>query len=189
MTNQDIFLVSFFYGILENRIFNLSLHTLIKKWGEKMNLFKTCLLISILVFLAACTPDSDSNEAKASLFKSVNPKPVYLSGKDKAPLEKIKTEVSNFEEIFDVSVIQKGDQILVAYKVKHMNRFRMESIEQKITKKLNRDFPKHQFLVSSDMKIFLEAIELTVHVQKENYSKKKAEKWFGNIVRLQKEQT
>ncbi|MDF2535717.1 MAG: sporulation protein [Bacillales bacterium] len=147
------------------------------------------IIVLVTLILASCTPDSDSHEAKASLFKSVNPKPVYLSGKDKAPLDKIKTDVSNLEEIFDVSVIQKGNQILVAYKVNHLNRFRMESIEQKITKKLSRDFPKYQFLVSSDMKIFLEAIELTVHVQKENYSKKKAEKWFGNIVQLQKEQT
>ncbi|MDF2557446.1 MAG: sporulation protein [Bacillales bacterium] len=154
-----------------------------------MRLGKFILCLFILTTLTSCKPDSDSEEAKASLFKSVNPKPVYISGKNKAPLEKIKSKVRGIHEIHDVSVIQNGKQILVAYKVKHFDRFRMESIEKKLVTILNDEFPKYEFLVSSDMKIFLEAIELTVHVQKENYPKKKAEKWFGNIVRLEKEQT
>ena len=154
-----------------------------------MRLGKFFLYLFILTTLTSCKPDSDSEEAKASLFKSVDPKPLYISGKNKAPLEKIKSKVRNFDEIHDVSVIQNDNQILVAYKVKHFNRFHMESIEKKLSNMLNNEFPKYEFLVSSDMKIFLEAIELTVHVQKENYPKKKAEKWFGNIVRLEKEQT
>ncbi len=148
-----------------------------------MQIWKMIAVLIAMLLLSACSPDSDSREARMSLFKAVDPKPVYIAG-DKAPLSRIKQEVQSFDELFDVAVIQNGKEILVAYKVKHMQRIHMEAIEKKITKMLKRDYPGNDFIVSSDMKIFLEAIELGVHVHKENYPKNKAKKWFGNIVEL-----
>ncbi len=148
-----------------------------------MQVWKVIAVVIAMFLLTSCSPDSDSREARLSLFKAVDPKPVYITG-DKAPLLKIKHEVQSFDELFDVAVIQNGKEILVAYKVKHMQRIHMDSIEKRLTKMLNQDYPGNDFIVSSDMKIFLEAIELGVHVHKEDYPKNKAKKWFENIVEL-----
>ncbi len=153
-----------------------------------MPVVKVIVSVIILFLLTSCSPDSDSKNAKASLFKAVNPEPVFIGG-EKAPLTDIKKEVESFEELFDVAIIQNEQQILVAYKVKHMQRFRMKDIERDLKKDLQGKFPGNEFLVSSDMKIFLEAVELETHVHHQDYPKSKAKKWFRNIVDLEKETT
>lgn len=137
--------------------------------------------------VSGCSGDSSSKEARMSLVQSVDQDPVYLGDSSKAPLEEIKKKVASHKEIYDVAVIQKDKDILVAYKVKHMQRFRMKSIESKLDKELKKNFKSYNFTVSSDMKIFLETVELIVNVKDKDYSKKKAEKWFDKIMKLKKE--
>ena len=88
-----------------------------------------------------------------------------------------------------MTVVQKDKDILVAYKVKHMQRFRMKSIESKLKKDLQKNYKGYNFTVSSDMKIFLETVELIVNVKDKDYPLKKAGKWFGKIMDLQKDMT
>lgn len=139
--------------------------------------------------ISGCSGDSSSKEARMSLIKSVDLDPVYLGESSKAPLEEIKKKVASQKEIYDVAVVQKDKDILVAYKVKHMQRFRMKSIESKLDKELKKNFKSYNFTVSSDIKIFLETVELIVNVEDKGYSKKKAEKWFDKIMELQKDMT
>jgi len=145
------------------------------------------LLFSIL--LGGCAGDSSSKEAIRSLISSVDMDPAYLGGDKEAPLEKIKKMVADHDEIYDVAVVQKGKQILVAYKVKHMKRFKMASIDKDLTSDLNKKFKGYEIVISSDIKIFLEVVELIVQVQDKGYSKEKAKKWFGKIMDLEKEMT
>ena len=147
----------------------------------------TMLLFSI--FLGGCAGDSSSKEAIRSLISSVDMDPVYLGGDKEAPLEKIKKTVADHDEIYDVAVVQNGKDILVAYKVKHLKRFKMASIDKDLTSDLNKRFKGYDIVISSDMKIFLEVVELIVQVQDKGYSKKKAKKWFGKIENLEKEMT
>lgn len=159
---------------------------------EYMVKFKRLTMAAALVFVmvvGGCSGDSDSAEANKSLVSSVNQEPVYLGGYKQAPIEKIDKTVEANNEIYDVAVVQKGKEILVVYKVKHLKRFRMKQIEKRIKDKLQSEYKDYSFIVSSDMKIFLEAVELIVHVRDENYPKKKAQKWFSDIVELQKEMT
>ena len=149
------------------------------------------ILIVAMMFsvMSACSGDSSSKEARMSLIQSVNQDPVYLGGNKEAPLGQIKKKVASQNEIYDVTVVQKDKDILVAYKVKHMQRFRMKSIESKLKDDLQENYKGYNFTVSSDMKIFLETVELTVNVKDKGYSKKKARKWFDKIMELQKETT
>ncbi len=137
--------------------------------------------------VSGCSGDSSSKEARMSLIQSVDQDPVYLGDHSKAPLEEIKKKVASHKEIYDVAVVQKDKDILVAYKVKHMQRFRMKSIESKLDKELKKNFKSFNFTVSSDMKIFLETVELIVNVKDKGYPKKKAGKWFDKIMKLQKD--
>jgi hypothetical protein len=73
--------------------------------------------------------------------------------------------------------------------VKHMKRFRMASIDKDLTSDLNKKFKGYDIVISSDMKIFLEVVELIVQVQDKGYSKEKAKDWFGKIKSLEKEMT
>lgn len=145
------------------------------------------IIAMFFTIVSGCSGDSSSKEAKMSLIQSVDQDPVYLGDHSKAPLEKIKEKVASHKEIYDVAVVQKNKDILVAYKVKHMQRFRMKSIESKLDKELKKNFKSFDFTVSSDMKIFLETVELIVNVKDKGYSKKKAGKWFDKIMKLQKD--
>ena len=149
--------------------------------------------ISMLIFsvlLGGCGGDSSSKEAIRSLVSTVDMDPVYLGGdKEEAPLEKIKKTVADHDEIYDVAVVQNGKEILVAYKVKHMKRFKMASIDKDLTSDLNKKFKGYDISISSDMKIFLEVVELIVQVKDKGYSKDKAKDWFGKIKSLEREMT
>ena len=156
---------------------------------EAMHKRIASFLIIALFFsmISGCSGDSSSKEARMSLIQSVDLDPVYLGDSSKAPLDQIKKKVASQKEIYDVAVVQKDKDILVAYKVKHMQRFRMKSIESKLNDELQKNYKDYNFTVSSDMKIFLETVELIVNVKDKGYSKKKAGKWFDKIMELQKE--
>lgn len=148
-----------------------------------------CILFCLL-YLTACQLDSRSSLAKKSLFTSVDVEPLVIANNtnnDEARLTEVKQTVTNFSEIYDVAVIGHEKKVLVVYKVKQRNRFQMQKIETKVSKELQHNFPGFNFVVSSDLKIFLEAVELIVQARKNNYPPTKAKKWFASILKLQKD--
>lgn len=160
----------------------------------KQILLLAMVLIATTATLSACSPDSDSEEALASLFVPVDLEPVTLNEEgydrfDEQLVTFIQEELERDDKIHDAMVIQNGDDILVAYKVRQLSRFNMEKIESDVNKMLEKNFPSYNFIVTSDFKIFLEAVELAVHVDQEDYPKDKAKVWFDKIVELEKEQT
>ena len=61
----------------------------------------------------------------------------------------------------------------------------MKKIEKQLTKELQKQFKDLSFTVSSDFKIFLEAVRLNEKVEKENLSKEKKElKYFQYIQKI-----
>lgn len=151
-------------------------------------------IFACIVTVSACTPDSDSKEAFVSMFVPVDVNPVTLNEEgydkfDEKLVNFIGKELEQDESVYDAMVVQNENEILVAYKVHQLKRFNMEKIEADLNNRLEKDFPDYDFYVTSDSKIFLEAVELAVHVDKENYPKDKAKHWFDKIVKLEKEQT
>ncbi|MDZ5470376.1 sporulation protein [Bacillus sp. 31A1R] len=149
------------------------------------------LTIFYLVSLSACNNDGPKTSGLA-LLQTTHPSPTILSeNKDKEMdvAKDVEREISKFKELYDVAVIKKDKEMLVAYKVKHLQRFRMKQIEKKMTKLLEEKYPKYTFIVSSDYKIFLEAVELHESMKNPNYSKKKAKERFDRIVKLRNELT
>lgn len=126
------------------------------------------------------------------MIQSVNPQPGAtndLDDKNVKLAEKVKKDIQSLDAIYDVAVIAGKEDTLVAYKVKHMKRFGMKKIEKEINKKLEKNYPGENFIVSSDFKIFIEAVELQEKMKDPAYPEKKAEKQLQKIISLKKEMT
>jgi len=120
-----------------------------------------------------------------SLMKATNPAPLTTDQQgSQNHVQEIKQEVSSLPQIYDVAVVKGKEDTLVAYKVKHMQRFRMKQIEKDVQKRLEKKFPKEKFTISSDYKIFLEAVRLNEHIKNPKYSERKAESRLKEIVKM-----
>ncbi|MEH6943486.1 sporulation protein [Bacillus sp. JJ722] len=153
------------------------------------------LLIAIAIcgvfIIMGCEGANKKGEAKMALFKTTNPHPavLYETPEEFKFAEELHKYVLSFPDIYDAAIITGKKRVLVAYKVKHMKRFKMKKIEKDLNKKLEEKYKDHNFTVSSDYKIFLEAVELNESLKDENYPRDKARKEFGKIIKLKKEMT
>lgn len=157
-----------------------------KKW--------TVMILSsflCLIMLSSCS----SNETKGdndymTLLKATHPSPTNIvSGRNQVSAEDIRKEVESLDYIYDAAVIKGKNEDLVVYKVKHLQRFRMNKIEKEVTEMLEKKYPNENFVVSSDYKIFLEAARLGRKMEDPNFSKEDAQKRLEEIIKLKKELT
>jgi hypothetical protein len=162
-----------------------------------MNMKKAVSILAIFMLIGAgiagCTSfGKTSPDSRASLIQSVNPDPGAtndLEEKDINLAKKVKKDIAELDEIYDVAVIVGEKEVLVAYKVKHLKRFGMKRIEKEINKKLEKNYPDEDFIVSSDYKIFIEAVELRERMKDPSFPDKKAEEQLQRIISLKKELT
>ncbi|MBN8192424.1 sporulation protein [Bacillus sp. NTK074B] len=153
---------------------------------------KNSFIIALaLCVLIGCANKEDGSDSKIALMKKTNPPPIELVDNPETDSygHAIKREISKMEELYDVAVIQGKDETLVVYKVKHLHRFKMKKIEKKMDRYLEDKYPKEDFILSSDYKIFLETIRLKEKLKNSSITQKDAEKRFQEIVKLQKEKT
>lgn len=143
------------------------------------------MLIVCICFLVSCSQDQNVKDSQLALMKTTNPNPTVTKqniGQDN--VKKIENEVSSIDEIYDVAVVKGKEATLVVYKVKHMQRFKMKKIEADLNKTLEENYPKENFTVSSDYKIFLEAVRLVERKNSGKLSDKQAEKRLNEIVKM-----
>jgi hypothetical protein len=148
------------------------------------------LLIIMMITISGCNQSEEDQESRVSLIKTTNPKPIKIPNKQNENIAaQVKQDVKKYDEIFDVAVVQGKKDTLVVYKVKHFQRFRMKQIESNVTKELEIKYPNEKFTVSSDYKIFMEALKIKEHMKDPKYSTTKAEKDLEKIIKLKNEQT
>lgn len=153
-----------------------------------MNGMKRLILLACILMLASCS--QNQKDSQLALIKTTNPSPITTDrNKRTDEVEKIKKDVSSFPEIYDVAVVKGKKDTLVAYKVKHMHRFKMENIEKELNQKLEKRYPKENFTVSSDYKIFLEAVRLNERMKARKLSHIQAEKRLQQIIKMTKDMT
>jgi hypothetical protein len=153
-------------------------------------MIKRLIIFACLFGLTACNQDQKAKDSQLALMKTTNPNPI-VTDKTKIPdhVEEIERDVSSFPEIYDVAVVKGKKDTLVAYKVKHSQRFRMKKIEKELNKRLEEKYPKENFTVSSDYKIFLEAVRLNERMKSDKFSSKRAEKQLKKIIKMTKSMT
>jgi hypothetical protein len=156
----------------------------------KISKIAQLMLLILMTTLSGCNQSEAEQESRLSLVKTTNPNPLKLSSKqDENIAAQVKQDVKKFDEIFDVAVVQGKKDTLVVYKVKQLQRFHMKQIEKNVTKELEKKYPNERFTVSSDYKIFMEALKLKERVNNSNYSTSRAEKDLEKIIKLKNEQT
>ncbi|KAA9027583.1 sporulation protein [Niallia endozanthoxylica] len=149
------------------------------------------IILCLEVMAAGCTPRNQTNQDYLVLMKTTNPAPKAIASdsKGKDLIKEIEKDIEAHKDLYDVAVIKGKEHILVVYKVKHMQRFHMKKIEKEVNEKLEKKHPGENFIVSSDYKIFLEAVRLEEKMKDPNYPEKEAEKELERIVKLKKELT
>jgi hypothetical protein len=149
------------------------------------------ILCACLLLLTACNNDQKAKDSQLALMKTTDPAPLMTdTNKSGDKVEDIKKDVSSYPDVYDVAVVKGKKDTLVVYKVKHMQRFQMKRIEKDINKMLEKKYPKENFTVSSDYKIFLEAVRLNEKMKADkHYPQQKAEKRLKQIVTMTKEMT
>jgi LAS superfamily LD-carboxypeptidase LdcB len=148
------------------------------------------LILCFLVFFAVngCSVTGKNSDTKLAILKTTNPSPVVTKKTQNLDMvERIKHDVSSLPELYDVAVVKGKKDILVAYKVKHLKRFKMKKIEKNINKMLEEKYPKENFTISSDYKIFLEAVRLKEKMKSKGFSDKKAERRLKQIIKMKNE--
>lgn len=148
-------------------------------------------LFMVFIIMGGCSKH-ESKDAQMSLVKTIHPTPLKISNtadREEDMLNAIEHDVESMQELYDAAVLKGEKEILVAYKVKHLQRFHMKKIEKKLNKILEEKYPDENFIVSSDFKIFLEAVELHDLLLKYEVSEEEAQEKFDKIIKLKKEMT
>ena len=153
-------------------------------------LAQVILVLSILSLFSGCQ-QKESDDGDLALLKTTDPPPISTveDNEKEKKAKSIKDDVLALKEIYDVTVIIGQQDILVAYKVKHLHRFQMKSIEKKVNKILENKYQKENFFVSSDYKIFLEAVRLKDQIENNHISEREAEEQLQKIIKLKNEKT
>jgi hypothetical protein len=146
------------------------------------------VLFACLLLLSSCNQNQQVKDSQLALMKTTNPSPIVtVKNNGENRVKEIEKDVSSFPELYDVSVVKGKKEILVVYKVKHLQRFRMKKIEKNLNKMLEEKYPKENFTISSDYKIFLETVRLDEKMKTSKFSDQRAEKRFKEIVKMTKE--
>lgn len=133
----------------------------------------TLLFISLLL-LNGCS-NNDNPEVK-----------IFQQNGEEA---KIEQEIKTLDAVTNTIVYKQNDKLLVAFKVKQFEKFFLKKHEQEIKEMLRRKYPKYKTIVSSDLKIYLEAEKLKEKRSKNKTDKNEMKKQFNEIINLSKEQT
>jgi tetraacyldisaccharide-1-P 4'-kinase len=103
---------------------------------------------------------------------------------DQLPAEQAVAYVRSRDDIKDAVAVNTSKKLLVAYQIKHMDRFYRKQIEKEIHDQLKRLFPDHQITSSSDLKIFWKTRELVDDLENNNWDEAKTNKQIEKIKRL-----
>ncbi|MGG3774363.1 sporulation protein [Heyndrickxia faecalis] len=152
---------------------------------------KIMYVLASVCLLSGCGFNGpEHKDSKMALVKKTQPSPVRLTNTgNKTVSGQLKKDVLGFDSIYDVAIIEGPKETLVAYKVRHLHRFKMKKIEKQLNAFLKKRYPGRKFITSSDYKIFLETVRLKEDMDKHKISAGKAKKRFKDIIKLKQELT
>jgi hypothetical protein len=126
--------------------------------------------------------DEDNNDFGISQVQTS--KPIGQSVANRA-----KEKIIVKEEISDVKAVNTDKELFVAIKVENFDRFRLKKIENSVKSDLEKMYPNHEIIVSTDKKMLWELEQLEQKLQKGNTDKKSLKKDLNKIKNLMKEKT
>jgi len=157
--------------------------------NRKVNVMRQLLVMILFFFIISCA--HEPKEQKQSL-QNENITNVSHDGSanrsDQRHAKKAVDMLKARRDVKDAVAVEANGRLLVAYQVKHMQRFRMKAIEKNIERTLNDAFDK-QVIASHDLKIFWKTKALKEKMETKRMSEKEIEKEMTVIQKLSEEQT
>jgi hypothetical protein len=151
---------------------------------------KRMIFVLLIFLLVGCAKENEVQKQslqKLNLTQTSAKKTADRA--DQAEAEKAVQIVKQRREVNDVRAVSSEKKMIIAYKVKHLERFRMKKIEKAIRKELEKKFPNHEIVVSSDLKLFWKTEELKQKLEKKRFDQKKLDKEIDVLKKLSEEQT
>jgi Sporulation lipoprotein YhcN/YlaJ (Spore_YhcN_YlaJ) len=145
------------------------------------------LLLTIIGLGSGCNENQNQlgdNNKDLSISQVHTSKPINQS-----VANQVKEKIITKEEISDVKAVNTDKELLVAIKVNQFDRFRLKKIEKKVKSDLEKAYPDHKILVSTDSKMYLELDQIEQKLQKDKTNMKNLKKDLNTIKSLMKEQT
>ncbi|MGM7680903.1 YhcN/YlaJ family sporulation lipoprotein [Cytobacillus sp. Hm23] len=149
-------------------------------------------LMIITIIASSCTmTEKESNEDNqmitklSSTSKERPPEQIVI---DQTISQRVMKEIVKQDRITQAIAVNIDEEVVVAFKVKHVHRWFLADIEDKAKKALKKEFPDYKITVSRDLKIFIELTRLKKKINEDKLDKKKAEKELNDITLLSKEE-
>ncbi|OAS89523.1 MULTISPECIES: YhcN/YlaJ family sporulation lipoprotein [Metabacillus] len=153
---------------------------------NKMKLGNIGLFIVVIIGLSSgCAVNQNqftNNNDDAKIVKVSTSKQI-----DQSVANHAKEIVIKEKEISGVKAVNTDQELLLAVKVDHFDRFRLKSIEKKVKLDLEKAYPDHKIIISTDSKMYLELEQLEQKLQKNKTEKKTLKKEFNKIKSLMNE--
>lgn len=150
---------------------------------------KKLLLVIMLFTLVGCEKMTEENGLYVFIKNQDIPPFSLVEDSNLSRLTTLQQELLSFENIYDVTMVEGKEELLIVYKVKHLNRFKMQAIEKEVKKIAEEQLNEEkEIVVSSDYKIYLETMRLHNQVKKQ-IDEQELLKKFNSIIHLQKEMT
>ncbi|AUJ26865.1 hypothetical protein [Virgibacillus dokdonensis] len=155
-----------------------------------MHVFKFLTIVVLSLLIVGCNTANTLETSKENEKDEVNITKISRNQPiDQTPSNQAKDLLRQNSEINAIHAVNTDKQLLATVEVKHMQRFKLQNIKKKLTKKLQKNFPDLKVELSADKKIMMELGKLEKNLNKKQYSKKEVQKEVQRIIDFSKEQT
>lgn len=155
--------------------------------NDDMNFKRIIALAVVLTTLVSCTPNNNESQSSPPVEMtkiSTNNNEINQDQSNRA-----KNILSKNDNVTHVYAVNTKDTLVIAIKVRHMKRLRLQKIKQELTKKMKKEFPKMDVQLSTDEKIVIELEKLEKKLETTSISKKELKNRLQSIIDLSKEET
>ncbi|ENQ3105906.1 YhcN/YlaJ family sporulation lipoprotein [Bacillus cereus] len=144
----------------------------------------TLLFLLSLNFLSGCNSPLDKKVKKEANEKEEHKatkedtklKQVSMESVDQSIANQAKDKIFNMEEIIDVKAVNLDNELYVAAKPEHHERFQLKKLKKKMKQTLEKKYPNSKIYVSTDKKIFMLLDKLETKIKNKKADKKEIKK-------------
>ncbi|RAK15344.1 sporulation lipoprotein YhcN/YlaJ [Anoxybacillus vitaminiphilus] len=152
---------------------------------------KLFLVLFIFSILFGCAKEKENQQQSLQNFNitRTSTKETADAHLNQTAAKQAVQRISQKREVKDVVAVNTKKKLLLAYQVKHLQRFRMKQIEKEVKEELENLFPDYDVIISSDMKLFWKTEELKRKLSKDGINEKEVNKQIKKLEKLSNELT
>lgn len=142
------------------------------------------LFLLFFNFLSGCNSPLDKKVKKEANEKEEHKatkedtklKQVSMESVDQSVANQAKDTIFNMEEMIDVKAVNLDNELYVAAKPEHHERFQLKKLKKEMKQTLEKKYPNFKIYVSTDKKIFMLLDKLETKIKNKEADKKEIKK-------------